>query len=350
MSEFDLSNLSRIVVRGTNWVGDTVMSIPALRNLRRLFPETHIAVWATAGLSSLIKATEVPDDLISFDASHGGALVRPFRMRRELARGRFEMAVLFQNAFESAFTSALARIPIRVGFPTDLRGPLLNVRVPLTEKIRGQHQVFYYLAITEYLEKLLGNSSVSRNPDCSVRIPAQATEEALALLSSHGIGQSGDFFCLCPGSVNSEAKRWPRQNFASLADRLHERGQVVFLGAPGERGVVDDIIGEMQFPAVNLAGRSSILHSMAIMNLSRFVISNDTGSAHLAVASSAHVLTVFGPTIPGATAPYGEKAHIVQGSAECAPCRHFTCPHQDHPCMNSITPENVFRKLECLLG
>ncbi|AFM25515.1 lipopolysaccharide heptosyltransferase II [Desulfomonile tiedjei] len=350
MPEFDLSKISRIVVRGTNWVGDTVMSIPALRNLRRLFPEMHITVWATSGLAPLIKATEVPDDLICFDASHGGALVRPFRMRRELARGQFGMMVLFQNAFESAFTSALARIPLRIGFPTDLRGPLLNVKVPLTEKIRKQHQVFYYLAITEYLANLVGNPSAPRNPDCSVRIPAQATEEAMALLSSHGISQSADFFCLCPGSVNSEAKRWPRQNFANLADRLQARGQVVFLGAPGERDIVDDIIREMHSPAVNLAGRSDILHSMAIMNLSRFVISNDTGSAHLAVASSARVLTIFGPTIPGATAPYGEKAHIVQGSAQCAPCRHFTCPHQNHPCMNSITPENVLRELERLIG
>lgn len=343
----DLSNISRIVVRGTNWVGDTVMSVPALRSLRRIFPNARITLWASAGLLPLIRATEVADDVISFDGAHGGPLKRPFRIRHDLIRGEFDMAVLFQNAFESAFTAWLAGIPIRVGFPTDLRGPLLSVRVPLTDEIRRKHQVFYYLAIANHLEKHILGTSNESDPDCSVRISQATMDAARKVLSDSGVNPDGPFFCLCPGSVNSEAKRWPAENFAALADLLKQsEAAVVFLGAPGERDLIDGIIESMHGTAANLAGRTTMIDSMAVMNLSDMVISNDTGSAHLAVAASATVLTIFGPTIPGATAPYGPRAHIIRGTAECAPCRHFRCPVPTYPCMKSITPDAVLETVD----
>jgi heptosyltransferase II len=337
-----LSNISRIVVRGTNWVGDTVMSIPALRGLRRLFPSARITLWASAGLVPLIRATEVADDVITFDGAHGGPLTRPFRIRHDLTLGEFDMAVLFQNAFESAFTAWLAGIPIRVGFPTDLRGPLLSLQVPLTDEIRRKHQVFYYLAITDHLEKRILGTSNESEPDCSVRISRENMDAARKVLSDSGVNPDGPFFCLCPGSVNSEAKRWPAENFAVLADLLMKsEAAVVFLGAPSEWELINGIIESMRGTGVNLAGRTGMIDSMAVMSLSDMVISNDTGSAHLAVAASAAVLTIFGPTIPGATAPYGPRAHIIRGTAECAPCRHFRCLVPAYPCMKSITPEAV---------
>jgi heptosyltransferase-2 len=172
-------------------------------------------------------------------------------------------------------------------------------------------------------------------------------ESAQRILVENNIDPHGHFFCLCPGSVNSEAKRWPAVNFARLADLLIEQGHaVVLMGSPGERELVDGIIRLMRGSAVNLAGKTGLIDSMAVMNLSTTVISNDTGSAHLAVAASAPVLTIFGPTIPGATAPYGKRAHIIQGKAGCAPCRNFRCPINGHPCMNSITPEAVLAAVE----
>ncbi len=288
MWKSDLSNISHIVVRGTNWVGDTVMSIPALKGLRRIFPDARIAVWGPAGLIPLIRSTGVSEEVISFDGTFGGPLTRPFRVRHDLIRGNFQMAVLFQNAFESAFTAWLSRIPLRVGFPTDLRGPLLNVRVPLALETRRKHQVFYYLAIAEYLEERITGKSDSYEPDCSIRISPESLANAQRLLAENNLNPGKSFFCLCPGSVNSEAKRWPVENFASLAALLIQRGVgVVFMGAPNEKELVDSIIAQMDGRAINLAGRAGMIDSMAVMNLSDMVISNDTGSAHLAVAASA---------------------------------------------------------------
>jgi heptosyltransferase II len=345
---------SRIVVRGTNWVGDTVMSVPALKELRRIFPSAEICIWAAPGLEPLLRATRVPDEVITFDRDCGGRLGRPFVMSRRLSSRKFDMAVLFQNAFESALTAWLAAIPVRLGYPTDLRGPLLNVRVPLTREIRRQHQVFYYLAITDFVARRFGLDGHSPRdaPDCSVSLGESSLQQARELLLADGADLTRPIFCLCPGSVNSEAKRWPRDSFSRLADLLMERldASVVFLGAPAERDLVADIISRMSRPgAVNLAGKADMIVSMAVMKLGSMVISNDTGSAHLAVAASSRVLTVFGPTVPGATAPYGPHAIIVQGTAACAPCRHFRCPLPDHPCMRSITPEAVLKKAQEIL-
>lgn len=341
---------SCIVVRGTNWVGDTIISLPAARRLRTIFPQAHIAFWVPSGLVSLIKAAGVADSVLSFDGNSGGPLRRPFAMRRSLERRGFDMAVLFQNAFESAFTVWLAGIRVRVGFPTDLRGPLLTVRVPLDPRIRREHQVFYYLAITDLLERQwLGKDAPEKmETDCRIVMSEDELRRARDLLTSSGADLKGRIICLCPGSVNSEAKRWPADRFAHLGDLLMERegAQVVFLGAPQERALVDSIISSMRTRgAVNLAGSSDMMTSMAVMHLSSLVISNDTGSAHLAVAASAKVLTIFGPTVPGATAPFGSNAYIIRGEAECAPCRHFKCPKPDHLCMRSISPETVLRKV-----
>lgn len=336
-------------------MGDTIMSLPAAKRLRSVFPRARITYWVPSGLAGLVEAAGVADALITFDGNSGGPLKRPFAMRRSLAQGAFDMAVLLQNAFESAFTAWLAGIGERVGFPTDLRGPLLTAKVPLTSSVKQNHQVFYYLAITDFIEQqwLAAGAPEKTAPDCSIALPGDAVERARDLLTASGVDLKGRFVCLCPGSVNSEAKRWPQDSFTRLADLLVERHgmQAVFLGAPQEKGLVAGIIASMsRRGGVNLAGRADMIASMAVMKQSSLVISNDTGSAHLAVGASAKVLTIFGPTIPGATAPFGPDAHLIQGVADCAPCRHFRCPKPDHPCMRTTSPEAVLGKAEEILA
>jgi heptosyltransferase II len=346
---------SRIVVRGTNWVGDTIMSFPAAREIRRIFPSAALAFWVPSGLKNLVEATGIPDEILSFDVNSGRTLTRPFRMRGRLASGEFDAAILLQNAFESAFTAWLAGISIRVGYPTDLRGPFLNLKAPLTPEIREKHQVFYYLGITDFIDEyFFGRKNTGLEPpDCSIPIPTLSLDMARDLLTSHGVDPARPIFTLCPGSVNSEAKRWPAEYFARLADLLrdHAGTQIVFLGAPSENSLIGTIQEMMKGSgSLNLAGKADMLTSMAVMHISKAVISNDTGSAHLAVAASATVLTVFGPTSAGATAPYGPGAHIIQGRAPCAPCRHFRCPLPGHPCMRSVLPEMVIEKVQQILS
>ncbi len=345
-------NLSRILVRGTNWVGDTVMSLPAVKQLRRLFPSAHITLWCPDGLKVLWATTGIPDQVISFSANSGGPLRRSLRMSRRIASQNFDLVVLFQNAFESAFTAWLARIPFRVGYGTDLRGPLLNIKVTQTDEIRQKHEVFYYLAITDFLADLLQTPITRENetPDCSISLDAEKMESARAMMLSGNFDLNRPIFCLCPGSVNSDAKRWPADYFAELADLLiRDGGQVVFLGAPEEYDLIETIRSLMQNRgSMNLTRTSDMITAMAVMNLAEMVISNDTGSAHLAAAAGASILTIFGPTSPGATAPYGSRSYTIRGEAPCAPCRHFKCPLATQLCMRNIKPASVFRRIQSI--
>ncbi|MEW6351985.1 MAG: lipopolysaccharide heptosyltransferase II [Thermodesulfobacteriota bacterium] len=350
-----LRSPSRIVVRGTNWVGDTIISLPAAKRLRAVFPDSSITFWVKESLAPLARTAGVADEVLSFSDKSGGAVSRCLTMSHALRAGRFDMAVLFQNAFESAFTAWLARIPLRIGYPTDVRGPLLSLRVPLRKELTLRHQVWYYLAITDFLrERFAGRGpDVQAVPDCTMALDRAHVTDARDLSAGLGIDLSRPLFCLCPGSANSEAKRWSPDYFARLADLLIERMGVgvAFVGSPGERALIERIQSHMRTQgSVSLAGRTDMVTAMAIMGLSCMVISNDTGSAHLAVAASVPVLTIFGPTVAGATAPFGPTAHIVQGEAPCAPCRHFRCPRTDHLCMRSLEPSRVFGKVEEILS
>lgn len=348
-ARYEGSTPSRIVVRGVNWVGDTIMCLPAARSLRRLFPAAHIVFWVPANLEPLLRLTKVPDEIMTFKESEGGPFRRTFLMKDRLQKGHFDMSVLFQNAFECAFTAWMAGIKLRVGYSTDLRGALLNIKVPLIPSILSGHQVFYYLEIVKYLDSYfrLGRFQYFGKPDCSIKLRAKEVDHASKIMLESGADPKAPFVCLCPGSVNSDAKRWPHEHYAVLADILIERGglQIIFLGATQEADLINSIIGEMKKgPAFNLAEKSNIVASLGIMSLSSLVISNDTGSAHLAVAAGAKCLTIFGPTIAGATAPFGAQTFIIQGKAECAPCNDHNCRLHGHPCMKGLSPELVARK------
>ncbi|MDQ1240213.1 MAG: Lipopolysaccharide heptosyltransferase [Thermodesulfobacteriota bacterium] len=275
-------------------------------------------------------------------------------MAERLRKRSFDFVILFQNAFESAFTSFLARIPLRAGYATDLRGPLLNVRIPFPPNIRNQHQAFYYLGIYEFIASLYpghGKHEIDE-PDCTIPFSSSSKQKAREMVLQIGGDDRKPIFCLCPGSANSQAKRWPQDYFAELADLLTEQygAQVVFCGSPEETELIEQIISIQQKPSgVNMSGRTDILGMMALMSCSLMVISNDTGSAHLAAAASATVVTLFGPTSPGATAPLGSRAHTLEGTASCAPCRHFKCPDPAHPCMRSLTPRHVLESIHRIL-
>src|SRR6187399_1835534 len=213
----------KIIVRGTNWIGDAVMSIPALRELRRIFPDSHITLHMRSWADALFRDSDLIDELVTFD-KHRWAIKDVYDNSQFLKDDRFDLAVLFPNSFESALTSFMTRVPRRFGYNKDVRGLLLTDPIAVPEWKNRRHEVFYYMHLVGEVEKrILGRDTVSQTmPDTSLQISDERRQAARSRLGSLGVDPTKKLVVLGAGSANSRAKRWPVEQFSELNDRLRK--------------------------------------------------------------------------------------------------------------------------------
>src|SRR5688572_20114969 len=240
-----MSEIKRVVVRGTNWVGDSVMTVPALRALRRLLPDAHLTLAIRPSVKGIFSDVDFIDDVLVYDRRNAFSVVSQIR---EWRRREFDLAVLFQNAFEAALIPFLAGVPVRLGYATESRQALLTHPLPLPDWRSSKHEVFYYLYLITALEQLLSGTSTvcEADPDISLSISDERKTAAAELLRSFGVNGEKSVVAICPGSINSRAKRWPAASFAALGDRLLEdRRQVVLIGSRDELDVTNEVTSRM---------------------------------------------------------------------------------------------------------
>lgn len=343
-------NIKSVVVRGTNWVGDAVMTVPALRELRRLLPAAHLTLATRSWAEGLFANADFLDDLVTYDRSGLWSVLNEIAAWRQR---RFDLAVVFPNSFEAALIPALARVPFRIGYATDGRRVLLTNPLPLPEWHSSKHEVFYYLNIVAELERVLtGKQTIlDKEPNVSLRINEPHQSEGVALLHAHGRRDDRPLIALCPGSINSRAKRWPAERYASLADNLIEKlnAEVLLIGSRDELDVSLDVSRGMRSKPIMLTGKTDLSQAAAVLSQVDLLITNDTGPAHIAGALGRPTLVIFGPTNPLTTRPFSSLAELVRHPPDCAPCMLRDCPI-DHRCMTAISPEEVFARAYVMLG
>jgi heptosyltransferase-2 len=332
-----------IVVRAPNWVGDAVMSLGALREVRRIVGDARLAVAARPWVAGIYQESGVADEVVSFERR---SWRDAFAHARLLRSKRYDAAVLLQNAFESAAVARLARIPRVVGFPTDARGLLLTDSVPLPPNAAREHQSRYYMHVAAGLERaLVGRTSVDpAAPDCTLS-PREATRaRGREILTDAGIAPGAPVVALNPGATNSRAKQWLPERFAAVGDALAGRtgGRVAIVGSAGEARTAEHVASLMHDSsrAAVLAGKTTIGELVGVLSHAVALVSNDTGPAHLGAALGVPTVTVFGPTEQFATHPVGRRAAIAHHAVECAPCMLRDCPI-DHRCMKAVTAARV---------
>jgi len=340
--------IKRVVVRGTNWVGDSVMTVPALRALRRVLPDAHITLVIRPSARGIFSEADFVDDVLLYDRK---GVLSVFPQIREWRRRKFDLAVLFQNAFEAALIPFLAGVPVRLGYATESRRALLTHPLELPDWRSSRHEVFYYLYVVTALEQMLfGTSSICEaDPDTTIQISETRKAEAADLLRAHGVRQGELVVALCPGSINSRAKRWPAEAYAALADRLiDDHRQVLLIGSKDEADVSDDVTNRMRHRPIVLTGKTSLDQITAVLSAVDLIVTNDTGPAHIGAALGRPTLVIFGPTNPLTTRPFSPAAEILRHPPDCAPCMLRDCPI-DHRCMTAITVDEVFERSHVLL-
>jgi heptosyltransferase-2 len=336
--------IKRILVRGPNWLGDAVMCEPALRGLRRLFPDAQIALLVKPAVADLFAGHPALTRVLAYDTKgrHAG-LSGKWVLAGQLRRQGFDLAVLFQNAFEAAFLTFLAGVPRRYGYATDGRSLLLSDPVAAPDPHTLVHQVRYYWDLLKPL-------GLTGDPPAPELVVFPEEEQAMAgRFAQGGLTASDVVVGINPGSTYGGAKRWLPERFAEVTERLsrticefrEQQVSVVIFGAKGEERLGQEIAARLSSRSLVLSGATTIRELMAAVKRCAVLLTNDTGPMHIASAFQVPVVAIFGPTDWRTTSPFGNAHAIVRQPVDCAPCLLRECPI-DHRCMTRVSVDQVY--------
>ena len=310
--------VARLVLFAPNWLGDAVMALPAIADVRRAFPDASLTIAARPSIAPLFTMVPGIDGMLTLD-KHTGPM-------------SFETALLLPNSFHAALRVWRAGVPERWGYRTDWRGPLLTRAI--AQPSRG-HQVEYY----QHLVRAVGCPSVSGTPQVILSDELRAT----AIRELHSAGWDGrrPLVALAPGAAYGGAKRWPPAYFAELARTLAVDGmQSILVGGRGDFAVAREIEAALGTDVVlNLMG-TDLPTLAALLGTCRALVSNDSGAMHLGAALGVRVTAVFGPTDERVTRPAGSGHAVLTHSVWCRPCGMRECPI-DHRCMRGVGVDRV---------
>jgi heptosyltransferase-2 len=338
----------RILVLRYRFIGDTILTVPFLRNLRRAEPDARI-VWVVApGSSDVVRGIPYVDDMVYWDPvtihadSRGGhrTLAAKWAFIKELRKERFDKVYVLKRSLSSAIIALLTGARERIGFDTEGRGILLTKRVPYRH---DQHEALNFLDVLR--------ADGIRVADDYLEFWTTPEEDAAAakLLADAGVSDRQRLVAIHPFSANVR-RGWPLENFAGLAAGFrHEGCATIVLGAPGDRKHLDPV-RELFGETVDLVGKCPLRVTMALLKRCSLFVGNDSGVMHLAAASGVPLLALFGPQSPVKFGPWSERAVVLYKKFPCSPCRQkfFTecepSARMRPACVEAITVEEVFRE------
>jgi heptosyltransferase-2 len=319
------------------------MCEPALRGLRRLFPDAQIALLVKPAVADLFAGHPALTRVLTYDTKgrHAG-LSGKWALAGQLRRQGFDLAILFQNAFEAAFLTFLAGVPRRYGYATDGRSLLLSDPIAAPDHRALVHQVRYYWDLLKPL-------GLKGDPTAPELVVFPEEEQAMAgRFAQGGLTTTDVVVGINPGSTYGGAKRWLPERFAEVTERLcrtiresrEQQVSVVIFGAKGEEHLGREIAARLSSRSLVLSGATTIRELMAAVKRCAMLLTNDTGPMHIASAFQVPVVAIFGPTDWRTTSPFGSAHAIVRQPVDCAPCLLRECPI-DHRCMTRVTVDQV---------
>ena len=368
-------NPEKILIRATNWIGDAVMTTPAVHTIRENFPKAEITMLAVPWVADIFRLSPDVDQVLVYDKKelYPGRIKGVIRLAKHLRQYRFDATILLQNAFEAAFIAWMAGIPLRAGYNRDGRGLLLTHGVDLTPEIRAQHQVHYY-------QMLLAGLGLDLGPD-PLRLPLSDELTVWATGYIEGLKGQGPFSTkdgqtltarsispevsaaipvigFNPGAAYGPAKRWPAEKFGQLAALIaHHYGEsgclvLVF----GTKDDTEAALAIKEFsirtPAhvVDMTAKTTLPQVMALIRCCNVFVTNDSGLMHVAAALETPTVAIFGSTDHIATGPFSERAVVIRKEMECSPCLQSECPRKHLNCLEEISSKEIFAEVEKALA
>lgn len=344
--------MNRILIIAPNWIGDAVMSQPLLARLKANHPNAQIDVLASKWVAPVYRSCIEVNQLIEANLEHKQF---QWKLRKFLARqieaSQYEACFILPNSLKSALIPWLAHIPYRVGYRGEMRFGLINFSLDNPSKVNRPPMVGHYLA----LSTLLGDqvqTPILNTANPVMQVPSSAKQSVIHKLSEAAIGRQS-IYVLCPGAEYGLSKRWPAEYFARLAQRLvgsDANNHIILVGSKGDRSIAQSITAQAgEHPNIhNWCGNTSLDEAIALISISKAMVSNDSGLMHIGAALQVPQVAIFGSSDPHHTPPLSKRAKVLWLNLPCSPCHKRECPLGHLQCLKDISPEDVLNSIQSL--
>lgn len=333
----------KILIRSTNWIGDAIMTTPAVRTIRENFPAAEITILTYPWVADIFMASPHVNTVMLYEKNgrHKG-LAGMWRLGQELAAQRFDLAILLQNAFSAALLALLARIPVRAGYRRDARSLLLTHGVTIRKSVKARHQVYYYQEMLKDLGLVCGSEKLF------LTLPDSAMSWATNFLADNA---GKPVIGLNPGAAYGPAKRWPVEKYACLAGLLAKElgATLLIFGTLDDNEAGREISAAAPGQALDLTGKTTLTEAMALIGQCDAFVTNDSGLMHVAAAQNTPLVAIFGSTDTVATGPFASRVDVLHRDLPCSPCLKTHCPQNDFVCMSEIKVAEVYAAICRLL-
>ncbi|HUN59773.1 MAG TPA: lipopolysaccharide heptosyltransferase II [Candidatus Binataceae bacterium] len=344
----------RILVKEVNWLGDLVISLPALRSLRMAYPEAAVSVLVKHELTGFFDGMEWLAEVIPYRVRRGiASLSDQLAIANEIRQRRFDLAVLFPKSFASALWVTLAGVPRRIGYSADARSMLLTDRIRRPIEVMQGHQSGEWLAL---VRQAVG--STDREASVGARLGGSLTNQPLEVASKNRERMRGwldakrkrpdtPVIAIAPAAAYGPAKEWAPEHYGELIELISESygAECVLIGGANERERCETIAAKVKKPVIVAAGETTIGELIALISLCTGFAGNDSGAMHLAAALGIPTAGIFGSTNPERTGPQGAKAAVIYHRIGCSPCLARTCRYGHYECLRGIAAAEVAETL-----
>jgi heptosyltransferase-2 len=332
----------RVLVKEVNWLGDLVMSLPALRVVRSTFSAATLSVLIRRDLAGFFDGIGWVDEVIPYTMRAG---VRGFadqkRIIATLRARRFELAIIFPNSFRSALWTKVAGVPRRAGYATEGRRLLLTERAVPNASAISDHQRLYWLGmVRDTLGISLGTTDLASE---RLEVSAQSVVRMREFLVAHRRNANAPLIAISSIAAYGRAKEWPLQHYAELIDLMDKLAgaECVLLGTASERSSCRQLAAMSRKGAIVAAGQTDVGELKALLSLCDGFAGNDSGAMHLAAAIGIPTVGIFGSTNPLRTGPVGLKTQVIYHPVDCSPCFARTCRFGHYRCLQGVAPADV---------
>ena len=343
--------MQSILIIAPNWIGDAVTTQPLLANLKILYPDSKIDVLASNWVAPIYRACSEVHEVIEAPFEHQKL---QWSLRKQLAKTieakNYQACFVLPNSFKSALIPWLANIPFRIGYRGELRFGLINLALDNPSKVNRPQMVRHYLALSQLLNDDNLLSSVEQSPRLHISNPAKQSVERK--LQNNSINPDS-IYVMCPGAEYGPSKRWPTEHFAVLTQALitqNSNNQIILLGSKSDHALAQEITSQAKQAdnIYNWCGDTSLDEAIALIGMSKAVVSNDSGLMHVAAALQIPQVAIFGSSDPAHTPPLSDRAKIIWLNMTCSPCHKRVCPLGHLRCLKDILPEQVLATLNTL--